>query len=46
MPSHVGFGFGIIPRRRLHHTNDEPQESFITLKSEIYHSLIESITIL
>ena len=34
MASHLGFVFGIIPRKRLHHTNDEPQESFITLKSE------------
>ena len=34
MASHLGSVFGIIPRRRLHHTNDKPQESFITLKSE------------
>ena len=28
------FVFDILPQRRLHHTNDEPQESFVTLKSE------------
>ena len=31
MAPHLGFVFGIIPQRRLYHTNDE---SFIVLKSE------------
>ena len=34
MALHLGFVFGIVPRRRLHHTNNKPQENFIALKSE------------
>ena len=34
MTSHLEFVFGIVPRRRVHHTNNKPQESFIALKSE------------